>query len=309
MDLQKWELFSKVAECGSLTKAAVMLDTAQSAVSRQINALEKECGGRLFLRTGRGVKLTEAGERILPRVRALLAEAEQIGNEVKATAGTPSGTVRLGIIPSIAYPLLNRLLRQIATQYPQVHLQLFEGSSGQLDEMLNTGRVDIAMLYRYGKALPPSEIAVAIVDTYLVGPMGDEITSREKINFSELDGLRFVLPCVPNGLRSTLDQLTRRKGISMAVAIEANSIPIMKDVVADGGGYTVLPLHVVIDEVQTGRLQAARIVSPGIERMITLCTTTSHPLSLAARTVAGMTRRIAEELADQGAWRQNRKRR
>ncbi len=135
MNLSKWEVFSKVAEHGSLTKAAMMLDTAQSVVSRQINALERECGGRLFLRTGRGVLLTETGERVLPRVRALLAEAAQIANDVKGAAGVPVGVVRLGVIPSISYPLVNTLLRQVRALYPLVQLQLFEGSSGQLDEM------------------------------------------------------------------------------------------------------------------------------------------------------------------------------
>jgi len=304
MDLSKWELFSKVAEHGSLTRAAMMLDLAQSAISRQINALERECGGRLFLRTGRGVALTETGERILPRIRALLAEAEQIANDVRMTAGTPVGEVRLGVIPSIAYPLINTLVKRVRSQFPEVRLQLFEGSSGELDEMVTTGRVDIGVLYRYGKSLPANETSVAVVDTYLIGPIGDALTSGDTVRFSQLDGLAMVLPSAPNGLRTLLDQLMRRKNVTFTVPLEANSIPIMKDVVADGGGYTVMPLHAVLAEVQTGRLQASRLINPGIERIIALATTTHHPLTLAAREIANLTRRTADDLTAKGAWRQ-----
>lgn len=306
MDLSKWELFSKVAEHGSLTRAAMMLDLAQSAISRQINALERECGGRLFLRTGRGVALTETGERILPRIRALLAEAEQIANDVRMTAGTPVGEVRLGVIPSIAYPLINTLVKRVRSQFPEVRLQLFEGSSGELDEMVTTGRVDIGVFYRYGKSLPANETSVAVVDTYLIGPIGDALTSGDTVRFSQLDGLAMVLPSAPNGLRTLLDQLMRRKNVAFTVPLEANSIPIMKDVVADGGGYTVMPLHAVLAEVQTGRLQASRLINPGIERIISLATTTHHPLTLAAREIANLTRRTADDLTEKGAWRQGR---
>jgi len=71
-DLQKWRAFLAIAELGSLTRAALFLDTNQSFLSRQINALERDCGTRLFNRTGRGVELSEVGTRLFPQVRSLL---------------------------------------------------------------------------------------------------------------------------------------------------------------------------------------------------------------------------------------------
>lgn len=71
----KWSVFIKVAELGSLTKAATAIDVPQSMVSRHISQLEQQCGSRLFRRTGRGVVLTEFGEQIFPRIEALIAEA------------------------------------------------------------------------------------------------------------------------------------------------------------------------------------------------------------------------------------------
>eukprot|EP01042_Synura_sphagnicola_P013394 gene13394-17001_t len=99
------KLFVEVAELGSLTKVALTHGSTQSHISRQISELERECGGRLFQRTGRGVVLTELGERIEPKVRNWLSETDQLVSDIKSTAGTPIGSVRIGIMPSTAHPL------------------------------------------------------------------------------------------------------------------------------------------------------------------------------------------------------------
>ncbi|MFX8137427.1 LysR family transcriptional regulator, partial [Acinetobacter baumannii] len=89
-------------ELGSLSKVALAHGTTQPHISRQIAELEQAAGGRLFQRTGRGVVLTELGQRIAPKVRAWLAGTEQLANDIQSSAGKPIGTVRLGIIPSTA---------------------------------------------------------------------------------------------------------------------------------------------------------------------------------------------------------------
>ncbi len=80
-DLHKWRAFVAIGELGSLTRAALFLDSNQSLLSRQLNALERECGARLFNRTGRGVELSEVGARLFPQVKALLADAEKLDQE------------------------------------------------------------------------------------------------------------------------------------------------------------------------------------------------------------------------------------
>jgi LysR family nitrogen assimilation transcriptional regulator len=300
VDVARLRLFAQVAEAGSLTKAAVMLDSVQSDISRRISALEHEFGGRLFHRTGRGVALTELGEQILPRVRELLEAADRLSSEVKGTAIAPRGEVRIGTMPSLSHPLINLLFRRTAEHFPQVRLHVFEGSSGQLDEWLKYGRLDLAILFRYGKASLRNEDVLALADSYLVGPIEDALTQAPTIDFAKLDGLPLILPGVPNGLRVALDGLAKRKRISLRVVMEADSLPIQKDIVADRGGYTVLAGHAVLQDVEAGRLQAARIVNPGIERIIALGTTTHHPLTLASREVGKLVHVIAEEVVQAG---------
>src|SRR5438067_8785192 len=80
-DLHKWRAFIAIGELGSLTRAALYLDSNQSLLSRQLNALERECGARLFNRTGRGVELSDVGQRIFPQVRALRTDADWLEAE------------------------------------------------------------------------------------------------------------------------------------------------------------------------------------------------------------------------------------
>jgi LysR family nitrogen assimilation transcriptional regulator len=307
VDYAKLKLFIQVAELGSLTKAAVMLDTAQSAISRQISALERDWGGRLFHRTGRGVALTELGKRVLPRAKALLLESDQLLDDIKASAGIPTGEVRVAILPSISVPIVNRLYRATRERYPGIRLHILEGSTGQVDEWLVNGRVEVAMLYRYGKGAVTNEYSLATVDTYLVGPANDPITRSPTVRFEKLDRLPLILPGVPNALRVLLDQMAKKKRISLSIAMEADSIPLQKEVTAECGCHTLLPIHAVLPEVQTGRLQASKLVNPGIERTIALGTTTQRPLTGAGREMAKLIRQIVADLSGTGAWQQLRR--
>src|SRR5215470_12972962 len=116
----KWLLFVKVTELGSLTHAAAALDLPQSVISRQIGALERDCGTRLFRRTGRGVVLTDFGEQIFPRIKTLIAQADQLSDDISVSGGEPLGEVRLGLLPSTVPLLASPLLRAVTARLPKV---------------------------------------------------------------------------------------------------------------------------------------------------------------------------------------------
>jgi DNA-binding transcriptional LysR family regulator len=301
-DLQRWRTFVAIAELGSLTRAAVFLDSNQSLLSRQINALERECGARLFNRTGRGVELSETGQRLFPQVQALLGEAERLEQDIRGGMREPGGRVTLGSLPSISNSLAGRLFNGLRARFPQVTLKVLEGSSGQVEEWLADARVDIAILYRYGSTLPEQEQALATVDSYLVGPRGDSLTAAAEVPFSALDGLPFILPSVPNGLRTALDAMARSKHITLAPVIEADSLPLQKSLAADEGLYTVLPLHAVWHEVADQRLQAARIVQPPFQRIVSMALAKSKGPSRAVSVVAAQIMDIVADMARKGMW-------
>jgi len=302
-DLQKWRSFVAIGELGSLTRAALFLDSSQSFLSRQINALERECGARLFTRTGRGVELSETGLRLFPQVKELLERARSLEQDIRADLHEPVGTVTIASLPSIGNILIGRLFERIHTLHPGVSLKVLEGSSGQVEEWLTEARVDIAILYRYGSSLPEGEEALATVDSCLIGCSGDRLTAQGQVPFARLDGLPFILPSAPNGLRTALDAGARQARITLAPAIEADSLPLQKQLTAEARLYTVLPLHAVWDEVQQNRLQAARIVEPSFQRTVAMAFSKSKGPSLAVKAVSDHLVRIVADMAAQGMWR------
>lgn len=302
-NLHKWRTFLAIAELGGLTRAALFLDSNQSLLSRQLNALERDCGARLFNRTGRGVTLSDVGERIFPHVKNLLADAEQLEVEIRGEAREPAGRVTVGSLPSISGPIVGRLFQQIRAQFPGIHLKILEGSSGQVEEWLADARVDIAILYRYSHAVPEQEQALASVESFLIGPAGDALTSAPEVAFSALHDLPFILPSAPNGLRTTLDALARQEHMNLVPVIEADSLPLMRSLVAQERLYTVLPIHAVWSEVQDGSLSAARIVDPPLQRIVSMVFARNKGPGRAASAVARQIAQIVDEQARAGMWR------
>ncbi len=302
-DLQKWRAFVAIGELGSLTRAALFLDSNQSLLSRQLNALERECGARLFNRTGRGVELSEVGQRLFPQVKTLLADAQRLEGEIRGEAREPTGRVTLGFLPSIAQSLVGRLFSAVRARHPAVSLKVLEGSSGQVEEWLADARVDIAILYRYGPTLPETEQSLAVVDSYLIGAPGDRFAAAAEVAFADLDGLPFILPSAPNGLRTALDAVARQHHITLAPAVEADSLPLQKSLVAHERLYTVLPLHAVWSEVADGRLQAARIINPPLQRTVAMVMSKSKGPARAVTAVAAQIVAIVDEMARAGMWR------
>ena len=302
-DLHKWRTFLAIAELGSLTRAALFLDSNQSLLSRQLNAMERECGARLFNRTGRGVELSEVGERIFPYVKSVLAGAELLEAELRGKAAEPNGPVILATLPSIGHHLVGQLYTSVRARFPSVHLKILEGSSGQVEEWLTDARVDIAILYRYGATLPEGEQCLATVDSYLIGAKGDKLTGAPELPFAALNGLPFILPSAPNGLRNALDATARHERIDLAPVIEADSLPLMRSLVAREKLYTVLPLHAVWQEVEDGKLQAARVVNPPLQRMVSMAMSKSKGPAKAITLVVQQIEQIVDEMARQGMWR------
>lgn len=297
IDLQTLTLFAAVAQHGSLTKASISLNSSPSSLSRKISALERMCGGRLLHRTGRGLELTELGQHILPRIKELLCGFDGLREDLHANAGVPAGDVRVGVLASLANPLINRLYHQLREEHPRVRLQVFGGSNGKLEEWLANGDVDIGVLFRYGNAHIASEQALGVVDTYLVSCLKNPVTRHATVKFSSLDKLPLVLPGPPNGLRVALDQTARKQNIELNVILEVNSVPIYTDVVAEGGIYTVLAGYAAAQGVKSGRLQASRIIEPDMTRIVCLAVS-PRPASLAARETARMLRHIVADVAD-----------
>ena len=294
MDYAGWKLFIDAAELGSLSKVAVAYGTSQPHISRQVSELEQECGGRLFQRTGRGVVLTELGQRIAPKVRAWMASTEQLANDVRTSAGTPIGKVRLGSLPSTAHPLVSTLYRQLKERYPLIQLAVREGQGSQLETWLEDGSVDLAILYRTSGSPKNGDTYLVETSTYLVGAAGDSLTSRPTVRFSALHNLPLVLFCRPSSWRDYLEQISADHNVSLNVVLEADLLSLQTQIVSEGGIYALLGPYAVAGATKNRRLQSSKLVDPVVTRHIALAMSRHGSLTLACRTVMQLAREIAK---------------
>lgn len=296
MNLKQLQSVLLMDELGSISRTAVALGTAQSLVSRQLAQLEVEWGDQLFVRTGRGLVLSDFGRLVLPQIRLLLDQAERLETLVRESAGIPAGTVHIGVLPSMSRRLLPSLFAQLRIHAPAVRLHVAEGFSGDLDEKLASGELDLIIVNRYGVSNARDEETLGIVDTYLVGKAGSLSAHQPQVHFAALSDFPLILPSRPNGLRTTLDQLARKHQVTLNVVIEVDTLNAMKDVAAGGEAFTILPLLAVQEDVERGLLDAVQICRPDIKRTIALAFTHQHPLSKAARVVGSYVRELAKPL-------------
>lgn len=278
----RWQVFLRVAAAGSLSKAAVALDTPQSVVSRNIAQLEAECGERLFHRTGRGVQMTEFGRQLLPRIAQLVSEAETIADDIRSAGGQPAGEVLVGVLPSAVRRFAGQLFAAARAQMPAVRLHLVEGASAQLEEQLREGRLDMATVLRESEASIGDEPVLARLALQLVGRRGDGPVTAPEVRLADLAGLPLVVPSRPHLLRARLDRLSAEHGVPLHVAVEADSVGLQHEVVVAGGGYAIASvLQSELDE----RLAASCIVEPVLERFVVLGDSPRRPVTRATRGV------------------------
>lgn len=295
MNPNDFRLFLEVAELGSFTKAAALRQTVQSHVSRQIGELEKQCGGALFRRTGRGVTLTDLGRHVEARVRGWVRDTDQLLADIRVDAGEPMGEVRLGILPSAAHPLMTHVFLRLQAEFPKIKLNVREGQGGELDALLDMGSVDMAILFRYQKPTSADEQLLAVAGTYLVSRPGDPLTQHESVEFARLAGLRLVLPRRPAHWRAVLDETARSKGFVLQAEVEADSLRVQKELVAHTPGlYSLLGPFSIDAELRAGRLRASRVVNPDLRRHVTLALPKQGQLTPASKIVARMLRETVE---------------
>jgi LysR family transcriptional regulator, nitrogen assimilation regulatory protein len=146
MDLRILQAFIRVAELGSIARAASVLNQTQPTISRQIALLEQEVGGALFIRHRRGMRLNTAGEQFRDQATLALRGLEQAKADFAAQAGEPAGTVSLGVPPALISALSGPVVDRFTKAYPRVLLHVYEAISQGLEELMRTGEADVAVL-------------------------------------------------------------------------------------------------------------------------------------------------------------------
>lgn len=236
--------FVAIAEAGSYREAAERTHTAQPALSVSIRKLEEALGVRVFERGPRGVTLTPGGEAFLVEARLSLAHAEQGVQEARLAALGEWGVVRLGFVGSAAYRLLPRTLPGFIARYPGVRLELSEGATVNIVEMVRDGRLDVGIVRTpLDEASGLRIVDVEKDDLIAVLPTTHRLAARKRIDLAALRDESFVMfskTQVP-GLRAAVVDACREAGFAPRVAQEATQALTVVGLVGSGLGVALVP--------------------------------------------------------------------
>lgn len=292
MELRSLFYFVRIAELGSITRAAAHLRVAQPALTRQVQRLEEELGVALFTRVNRGVRLTEAGHKLHDSAIRILRDVERTGDEIRAHTAHPSGKVVLGITPTMCPVLAPELFTWIREHYPMVDLKVVHAGMTRLEEMLIDGRIDLALMSEISGSRLIVCTALAEEEMVLVTRAGGR--PRGVVSAQELRRTNLIMG---DGLRAAMDTLLAGTGIELKVQIELNDHETIRRMVQQGVGASILPHASVARECAAGLSEAHRLTANGIFRTLALGTAANRGNSGAreavAQTVAGLLNDVA----------------
>lgn len=241
MDFKQIRAFVQVAELGSFTRAAAVLQIAQPALSRQVRALEVDLRQTLFARNGRGVMLTEAGTRLLAHGRGILQQVERARQDLADPSGAVAGLLSIGLPPSLSRTLTVPLVGAFRARFPRATLTMVEGLSNYTLEWLEQGRIDCAVVYN---ATPSAAVDLQpVVDEqlFLVSSRspGRRVALRPA-TLADVAAHELVIPSRPHAIRMRLETVLAQAGLKPRVDLEIESVPAILDLVHSQRLHAVL---------------------------------------------------------------------
>jgi DNA-binding transcriptional LysR family regulator len=288
MELRQLEYFVAVVEESNFTRAAERVRVAQPAVSAQVARLERELGQRLFDRSRRQVRLTAAGQVMLPFARIALSAVADARTAVEEVGDLVRGAVTIGTVTAHNVDI-PALLARFHKAHPGVEITLCTDDSAALIDRVRSGRLDLAIV-SVGSDEVPAELAVQTATDEaieaVVGP-GDRWWGRRSVRLTELAERPLIALPVGTGIRRTLEEACAAAGVAPRVALEASNPVELADLAEHGLGVAVVP-----ESVSRGRRDLhAMTISPRLRGRLVLAWRSSGPISPAARVLIAMARK------------------
>lgn len=288
--------FVKVAEVGSMTKAATLLHVAQPALGIQIRQLENLLGTPLFERHSRGVSVTQAGQKLYERACVILKLMEEAEAEIKAFGENRQETLTLGVTPSIMHLVGTEIITAVRRDLPDVYLSLIEEPSHVLEGNLQRGEIDLALTYE----LPESagiDSTPMLVEELLLVTHPRVAPDTASVLFADVFDMDLVLAHGRDPVRILVEKAARERGLTVNVAYEMQSLQATRRVVMEGSAASILPYGTVAQELESGEVVARRIVDPQLNRTLFLARPAGRGAFVNEEGIMRLMRSVVKQLA------------
>ncbi len=239
MNLRSLRYFLKVAEYGSITRAAVASHITQPSLTQHLRHLEDHFGLPLFMRHGRGVILTEAGKTLKLKAEILLDDIDGLRSQLETSQDRPRGTLAIGMPISwselVTYPVVERF--RIA--FPEVRIKLAVNASEALAEAMNGNELQLAVLVQTDEQENFRSTPLVEDDLFLLGPAGSGLGRLGAISLMDVAGYPMIMPLNLTMVMRRIDRALVASGQTLQTVMETPSTNILP-LVQRGLGYTIL---------------------------------------------------------------------
>jgi LysR family nitrogen assimilation transcriptional regulator len=298
MELRSLHYFVRIAELGSITRASAHLQIAQPALTRHVQRLEDELDTPLFTRANRGVRLTEAGHKLLESAQRILRDVERAGDEIRAHAAHPSGKIVLGVTPTLCPVVVPELFARMRRHYPMIELKVVHAGTIRLEEFVVDGRVDIGLLAEIPRSRLIISTRLAEEEMVLVTRPGARLPGAVP-----LEELRRTPLILGDGLRAAMETLLAGQDVELDVETELNDHETIRLMVQQGVGASILPHSSVHRECARGLAEAHRITADGIFRTLAIGVAANRSTSSAREAVAETVAQVLSDIEAEGKLR------
>ncbi|WPH24173.1 LysR family transcriptional regulator [Variovorax paradoxus] len=281
--------FLCIAELGSLSKAADKLDQTQSGLSKQLGTLESNLGQPLFVRTGRGVELTEAGTKLYDALAPAFREIDRAVDSVRRQ-GVTHGTVRLATVHTLSYYFVAEVFSLFVSTHPDVNLSLLSRSSPEVVALVENGKADLGFVYDSAvdcgtltsKPLFEDEMALVVLD-------GSPFESPQDLSTLSLRLVGFPA-------HYALRRMIHSAGLQATYVAEAETIDAMLKLVSSGVGHCILPSRIPDRLLADYGLRKVSIEHPPLRRRVVAISSTGKVMAPLTSDLLACVLQVAEQL-------------
>ncbi len=272
-----------VCEEGSFTRAAARENATQSGISQHVAAAERKLGVKLFERTAGRVTATPAGLRYYKRCVEAVGALENAAEEARSLAGTVTGELRIGLMPTFTRAVLAPVLDDFVPRCPEVRLHIVEGYSALLTQMVLDDELDFAVVPAFeGTIGLKSRLLVRDREMMISGPRRG-MRPLAPARLADVKPLKIVLPGPDNIRRRNLDTYFQSHGVEVDAMLEMDAMIATLEFVARSDWVTVLPSVISINDIGRGELIVNPLVAPELHAEFVVIQPTRRTLTTQAR--------------------------
>ena len=266
MDLRQLEIIRAIADTGSFTAAGEKLHVSQSAISRQILLLEEELGEPVFHRIGRRIRITPAGESLLQLSHRVFRDLQETVSTISDKRESLSGTMRLVGGMTVCLYVFPALLAEVRRVHPHLDMKVTVGSAERSLAMLRSGAGDLGMITLPVEATDLVSVPVLEEELLLITYPAHPLAKKKTITPADLDKQDFVLFETGSITRRLVESFFAREGVEAEIIMETENVEIIKAMVRNGLGISIIPSQAAASDIRTGQLFCSRIAGHSLVR-------------------------------------------